>query len=298
MSAPVSVSQPSPPSVRQHLPRALLLALMLASLLVPGNRLSPWVYPLVFGVPLAVTAFRPGADDAFRLWALYVASFNLFVVLRRSADELFTARWEYVVDLEGMLFGGVLPTHALQAALYAPQHPGPLDYLAIGIHLSYYAVPPLVAVLLWWRGVAFARYMVAISLLYLASLVVHALLPTTPPWLAGIQGHIGPVRRIVADVYYGVSPRFYTYGQYVAGQNDVAAMPSLHTAATWLAWLALRRVHPAAGWAGGAYALGMVVSLVYLGEHYVVDAIAGAALATACWWTVGACLARRGAFQP
>ena len=43
--------------------------------------------------------------------------------------------------------------------------------------------------------------------------------------------------------------------------------------------LALRELHPAAGAAGLGYAIALGIALVYLGEHYVVDLLAGAALA-------------------
>jgi membrane-associated phospholipid phosphatase len=63
------------------------------------------------------------------------------------------------------------------------------------------------------------------------------------------------------------------------GANPWAAMPSDHLAAALAAALTLRELRPWAGAAGLAYAGVLGFALVYLGEHYVVDLLAGAALA-------------------
>jgi membrane-associated phospholipid phosphatase len=65
--------------------------------------------------------------------------------------------------------------------------------------------------------------------------------------------------------------------------NPFAAMPSLHFGTSVMAARLLSQVgrwHGAFGW---AYALSLGFGLVYLGEHYLVDLIAGVALAEAIW---------------
>ena len=58
-------------------------------------------------------------------------------------------------------------------------------------------------------------------------------------------------------------------------------MPSLHFATSVMAALLLAEVGPVAGALGFAYTATLGFALVYLGEHYVVDLLAGAALAGA-----------------
>ncbi len=65
------------------------------------------------------------------------------------------------------------------------------------------------------------------------------------------------------------------------GGNPWAAMPSLHLATSLLAAILLAESAPGAGAVGGAYAAALAVALVYLGEHYAIDLIAGAALVAA-----------------
>ena len=79
-------------------------------------------------------------------------------------------------------------------------------------------------------------------------------------------------------------PRLYSR----SGGNPWAAMPSLHFATSLLAAILLAEAGPLAGAVGWGYAVTLGFALVYLGEHYVIDLVAGAAL-------VGARAARRAA---
>jgi membrane-associated phospholipid phosphatase len=62
------------------------------------------------------------------------------------------------------------------------------------------------------------------------------------------------------------------------GGNPWAAMPSLHFATSLMAAIHLSEAGTAEGIAGWTYALTLGFALVYLGEHYVTDLLAGAAL--------------------
>lgn len=66
----------------------------------------------------------------------------------------------------------------------------------------------------------------------------------------------------------------------VLGGNPLAAMPSLHFATSMMAAQLLSETGPLAGALGWAYTTTLGLALVYLGEHYVVDLLAGAALTT------------------
>jgi membrane-associated phospholipid phosphatase len=58
-------------------------------------------------------------------------------------------------------------------------------------------------------------------------------------------------------------------------------MPSLHFATSMMGARLLSEVGPIAGAIGWGYATALGVALVYLGEHYLIDLIAGAALTEA-----------------
>lgn len=262
-----------------------VLALALLLVLIPGNRVSPWAYPVLFGVPLVWAAIRRGAERAFLLWTMYVLSFVTFVVLRRVADNT-GLPWlhRYVIEIDRMLGAGVLPTAYFQRLWYSADLPGFLDTATIGLHLSYYLVPPAAGMLFWYLNqVVFERYVLAICMSYLAGLLVHFAVPTVPPWMAGQLGHIEPVARVLYDGLHGFSPAFLRFGDMVAGGNAVAAMPSLHMATAFLVALGLGRTGRLAGAVGILYAIAMGFALVYMGEHYVADLLGGILLAWICW---------------
>jgi hypothetical protein len=60
--------------------------------------------------------------------------------------------------------------------------------------------------------------------------------------------------------------------------NPWAAMPSLHFATSLMAAIHLAEIGPVPGALGWAYAGTLAFALIYLGEHYVTDLAAGAAL--------------------
>jgi membrane-associated phospholipid phosphatase len=67
----------------------------------------------------------------------------------------------------------------------------------------------------------------------------------------------------------------------VLGGNPLAAMPSLHFATSLMGAHLLAETGPLAGAAGWLYATTLGLALVYLGEHYAADLLAGAALTEA-----------------
>jgi membrane-associated phospholipid phosphatase len=73
---------------------------------------------------------------------------------------------------------------------------------------------------------------------------------------------------------------------YAAGPNDVAAWPSLHVAYPFLAFLALRRAFGRIAWLVAGYAAVVAFSVVYTGDHWVHDCIAGAAFAYIAYYVV------------
>lgn len=240
--------------------------------------------PLLFGVVLAslgVLYLAEGRRGAFGAWALYFVGFAVFAYVRGLADETgIDAGFGYAIELERTVFGGHVPTLVLQNALYTPGSVGLADGLAVGVHLSYFVVPHALALLLWMtRRRQFGRY--ALELLGAAyiGLAASFVLPTAPPWLAGQSGQLPFVHRLVHDVLNGVDPSLYRQGYDIVGTNAVAAMPSLHMAMTAVVVVGAWRLGRVFGLLATTYGLAMAFSLVYTGEHYGVDVLAGLATA-------------------
>lgn len=265
--------------------KAALLVVALAGLLVVRIPVSPAIHAVTIAVLLAAVAVLARRGSDFRTWAAYVLGFVLFAQLRTLADEAgFPVRWEYVVSAERALFGGALPTVWLQEHFFTPGVVRPWDAAAAAVYVSYFLFPHLFALALWRLRPAFFRGYVAAALTaFYAGLLACVLFPTVPPWMASQAGDIPRVFAVVSGVLRGWDADAFAYGHRVAGTNPVAAMPSLHTAVTCVLAIGLWRLRRWAGVLGWAYAAAMGATLVYAGEHYVVDVLAGVALAAAAW---------------
>jgi membrane-associated phospholipid phosphatase len=152
------------------------------------------------------------------------------------------------------------------------------------VYVSYFFVLHVVAFYLWSRRrELFGLYAGALLLTLYVGLLACFLLPTAPPWLASQHGDIAGVHRVFQEVVNGIEASAYSTGGAAVGQNDVAAMPSLHTAITVVIALFAWRCSRPLGVLGALYAASMGFALVYLGEHYVADVLAGVLFAVACW---------------
>ncbi|HSJ14327.1 MAG TPA: phosphatase PAP2 family protein [Longimicrobiales bacterium] len=236
-------------------------------------------------IPLAALASFANARASLIPWSIYILGFLIFVDLRMiSAELFFPARFDYVILMERTVFFGMIPSEVLQDAWYVLGRTSLLDRALITVHFSFFLVPHVAAVWLWTcHRTLFRRYVYALVATCWAGLVLAFVLPTAPPWLAAGTERIPHVYRVVQDVMMRATPETYTAGLRAVGDNDAAAMPSLHTALTVLVALAAARIGGWAGLAGWTYAGIMALALVYLGEHYVVDIVAGFALALLFW---------------
>jgi membrane-associated phospholipid phosphatase len=125
---------------------------------------------------------------------------------------------------------------------------------------------------------------------------VYFAVPTAPPWWAAENGYLredaehlagevaadkAEMRRLLFEAGEQVLGRAFPKIEASLGGNPWAAMPSLHFATSVLVAILLTEANPVVGAVGWAYALTLGFALVYLGEHYVTDLVAGAALVAA-----------------
>lgn len=262
---------------------------LLILLIVSGYIVPPYLYLVAVALPLTGIGLLTRERGERLAWTGYVLGFVLFAQLRALADLTpVPVQFEYAIDLERALFGHPIPTVRWQAAVYRLGAWSLWDKYVVLVHLSYFIVPHAFAFLCWRaRKDIFRRYAAAALMTYYIGLVAGALLPTAPPWLAGQTGYLPHVYRVAQDLWTQTSPDAYDYAYAVAGTNDVAAMPSLHVAIAAVIALAARRFGAIGAAAGTLYVASMTAILVYGGEHYVIDAIVGALLAGAAWWTAG-----------
>ena len=68
--------------------------------------------------------------------------------------------------------------------------------------------------------------------------------------------------------------------------NSVAAWPSLHVGYPFLTFLVLRRAFGRIGWLAFAYMLLVAFSVMYTGDHWLIDCIGGVAYAYVAFYVV------------
>ncbi len=169
----------------------------------------------------------------------------------------------------------VVPTVALQQALFKPSMLHWYDYVAACLYLSHFIVPFVVAFVFWYSDRAyFKRYMAAMVVLSYLAFFTYLVFPAMPPWMAATQGFLPPVTHItdLAFAHFAPSltlPTVYNY----FGANLVAAVPSLHAAYPLMAALFFVKKFPRYGKLFFLYPLAMWFSVIYLGEHYVFDVL-------------------------
>lgn len=231
----------------------------------------------------------------------YALVWFVFSFLRSLADETLWAKIvnTRVAQLERWLFNGELPTIRLQAYFYDVGQLNWWDFYFTFVHWSYFLVPHAVAVWLWWRNPAkFRQLLSAMSLLLTIGLGLYFLLPSNPPWMApeAINSPGAPtVLRIMEPIGDQLGGGLYQAGYNVVGEsNPIAAMPSIHFAITFLLVCIARDQARAWRVLSWIYALSMGLALVYMGEHYVVDIVAGGAVTAYSWHAAGSWLARVG----
>lgn len=203
------------------------------------------------------------------------------------ALELVAAdRW-----LLGWATGGEVPTVWLQRHLYDRGGIHWWDVIVSWVYFSHFVAALAAAVVLWLRERArWASFMRRWLFLCLAGLATYFLYPAAPPWWAAQQGLIGEVSRISGRGWNAVG--LHGAGNMLnAGQmasNPVAAMPSLHTAfALFVVVFFLGSVRRRWWPLLLAYPLAMTFTLVYTGEHYVIDVLFGWAYAGIAFLVVG-----------
>jgi hypothetical protein len=289
--------------------RAAAWGLVAAGTLAPLVRKRVAAPPLVsqtvaFAAPLGLCVAvrrsrkRDVAVCTLQMWA-YLAAYKA-----PHDDEAAQERRvlvDYPIAVDRVLGLGELPTVRLQRRLARGQwRLG--DRVLVWAHWVWFMVPhgSLVYIMLRRRG-RFDRSAVMTYAVFDIGAMIYWILPTAPPWYAAAEGGRGGHfngRQLDArgseERPQGIAVRrmMVEYGEFfwkdgwgplysVLGGNPLAAMPSLHFATSMMAAQLLSETGPVAGALGWSYTATLGFALVYLGEHYVVDLLAGAALTTA-----------------
>ena len=296
------------PSTSRGLLRLAAAATLVAAVTVPPLRRRLRVpaaatTAIVAAAPLAVAVLSPRsrARDVvlygFQMWAFTIAHELPYDDPEALRGRL---RVRYPIVADRVLGLGELPSLRLQRALSRTGEVTALDRALSIVHWAWFLEPHLTLLFVQRRHTdRFARAARQMAATYDIGCALYFLVPTAPPWWASENGFLDqPIERVATEVGDRVEPipqvrrlmiaagervfgpawdRLYV----IFGGNPWAAMPSLHFATSLMAALLLAEIGPIAGALGAAYAATLALALVYLGEHYVTDLVAGAAVVAA-----------------
>ena len=239
--------------------------------------------PMASMVPLAVAITTPpGRWRYVAAGTAYMWVFKVTWELPYDDPEKLKQRLQvrYPVRIDSVLGGGEPPTLRLQRALRDPARVTALDKAVTVIYGSWF-VPHLVLAWILVRHEEFVpRAAGRLAAAYHLTTPFYWLLPTAPPWWASesngeMDGQVERVlRRVIAE--------FRKQPERKADEspgNPWGSMPSDHIASAAITAMGLSEVSVGYGVLGWSYVLLAGFSVVYLGEHYLVDVLAGLAVA-------------------
>jgi membrane-associated phospholipid phosphatase len=259
--------------------------------------LGYFLIPLIYFTALVVVYLRYGVLLQASLLGVFVAFIPLAAYLGRSSDFLrssllFTTvllTYEALQGLTGVLVnaGSVASLTSIDKALVGVNvisivqtaFDSPTTTLISTIFYGLHVFLVVIGMVLFWftsrrvyKGYAYSMILTS----YLA-LMTFIILPSAPPWFEGTG------KNMLSDGYTMLPNAFKILQQtLVSMESDkFAAFPSLHAAYAALFTVYTIKLKPRLALISVPVLVGVLFSTVYLGQHYLVDLIAGIAYSLA-----------------
>lgn len=231
---------------------------------------------IVLGLVAAVLIGR--GKHFLKDWLPFIIMFLGYEALHGINPEITGApvNISNVIAWERFLFQSI-PTIELQKLFFNSQTITWFDvYLSI-TYMSHFIGFLFFGFILWYKKhIMFHRFTHTILILSYSAFVTYIFFPVMPPWMASEKKYLPKIERIMyqtTPIYTSPGPQVPTIYN-IFSTNKTAAMPSLHAAYPTVIFLfSLAIKNPWFIFLSGTYMLSVWLSVVYLGEHYVVDVI-------------------------
>ncbi|MGO9207769.1 MAG: phosphatase PAP2 family protein [Candidatus Limnocylindrales bacterium] len=303
MDSPVPADSSTPTLGRRNERLLMTLVVLYGALVVVLMFLRGIeITPDVMAVAFLLGAVILGRGRLFlRDWLPFVALFLAYELMRGLADNVgLPVHIADMVTAERLIAFGQVPSALLQNALHPATGVDLVAEIATVVYMLHFALPLVTGFILWvWKRAHYYDFVAALILLSLWAFVTFVLIPTAPPWYAaqvgalnGPNGHaaISYLKPGAFDTlanFFGFKANYiYTYTFYDVNPNGFAAWPSLHVGYPFLSFLVLRRAFGKIGWIAFAYTLLVAFSVMYTGDHWLIDCIGGAAYAYVSYYLI------------
>ncbi len=241
-----------------------LLGFCFANGVIPG----PEMLVLCFFIYAAYNKrSRRFVKDWFPFLSLFLCYEAMYAIVPTLSKVVHVAE---PISVELSMFGSI-PTLVLQQLYRTPF----LDYLGAFFYSLHFFAPTVFAFLLWkYAPENYRKYILALGIGTYAALITFLAYPVAPPWY-GVQA-----TRILTQLDQNLGVPFYRSIFDFVESNPFAAFPSLHAMYPTLISLYALKIKKAKALPVLIFPIGVWLSTIYLGEHYVIDVIGGAAFAT------------------
>ncbi len=245
-------------------------------------------------ISLAIFLFCAFLGRSWKSWAVLLVDVVLYAAMWLAYEQTRTAAYtmglplqvESVRNIDRFLFWGNDPNVVLQQHFWHADIRW-YDKVASTIYYTHFTLPIVVIAVLWAvNRRQWLRFMRRFATLLAVACLMFVLLPTVPPWMAGSKKFryqiIEPLERKTYRGFYDMGFKGFVgdWQKALEWGNPVAAMPSLHSAfacivpAFFLPWIRSKGLKALAL----CFPIAMLTSLVYLGEHWVIDGLVGWAI--------------------
>ncbi|MFZ4112099.1 MAG: phosphatase PAP2 family protein [Ilumatobacteraceae bacterium] len=256
---------------------------------IPVDRLAVllWMFGAFGCASLGRT--REHVIQMLRDWALLVVIYMIYDYSRGTADQWgIGVNYTALRDLDSFITLGREPISGMQRRFYTPNDVKWYDVVGSIIYMTHFVFPVLPLVLLRLRNRAsWLHYVRRFTLTLSIAVFVFIIFPAAPPWMASHRGYLPPIARITGRGWWELHLKTVskTLDRGAGVLNAVAPMPSLHAGMALLValWFT-RNSRPWIRIAALAYPIAMLTALVYFGEHYVIDGLAGWATVLLAWF--------------
>lgn len=246
---------------------------------IPVDRLAVLAWMLAAFIFAGVGRSRDDMRLMLRDWIALVIIYMIYDYSRGTADQLgIGVNYTLPRDIDRFMFLGRDPNVWMQSLLLRSD----VRWYDVGgsiIYMLHFVLPVIPLAMLRVRNrMEWLRYVRRFALTLYIAVACFIVFPSAPPWMAARDGYLQPVYRITGRGWWELNLKTVskTLDRGAAVLNSVAAMPSLHAGMSMLVALWFTRNSPR--WvriAAMSYPIAMMFTLVYFGEHWVIDCLVG-----------------------
>jgi membrane-associated phospholipid phosphatase len=242
---------------------------MLAYYLFVGSVLQflPALFVLA-AVPLV--AVLGSYREVTKPWVPFVTTMLCYEALQGAVGSFAATRGLFSVYSIDKMIWGFNVTGWVQSTFYSPA----MTLFATFFYSLHLPLVVVTSVGLWrFRRQLFGKYVTVMVLTSYAALITFIMIPTVPPWYQGVAG----------DLFYGGSSSALPGGllNFVSAfeSDKFAAFPSLHAAYAIIFSYFMVKLDRRLAFIAIPITSAILFSTLYLGQHYLIDLIAGAVFA-------------------